>query len=60
VADQHKTAQAKSLRNGLDVIGHCGEIVPSIGRDGFSPAALVEGDAARYSGEPVDDALPSP
>jgi hypothetical protein len=59
VADQHKTAQAKSLRDGLDVIGHCGEIVLPIGCDGFSPAALIEGDAARFSGEAIDDASPS-
>jgi hypothetical protein len=47
------------LRDGLDVIGHCGEIVLIVRRDRFTPAALVEGDAARFSCEPFDDGLPS-
>jgi hypothetical protein len=59
MADQYETVQAESLRDYLDVVRHRDEVVPAIRRDGFAPAALVEGDAVRLSGEPLNDGVPS-
>jgi hypothetical protein len=51
--------QAQRRDDALDVVGHGGKIVPPVGRDRFTPSALVNSDATGVS-YPIDHVIPGP
>src|SRR5262249_45110020 len=50
--------QAPRPHHTLDVVRHGGEVVTPVGRDRFTPAALVHGDAPGAPVDPIDHVIP--
>jgi hypothetical protein len=48
---------SKHAHNGLDVISHRVEIVPTVRRNGAAPATLIKRDCKRLAAEPTYDLL---
>jgi hypothetical protein len=58
--DQDIPLQAHHRDDALYVVGPGGKVVPPVGRDRFTPSALVNGDATSTAAHLIDHFIPSP